>query len=144
MYDRHDVIIDAGDFVKNNVNEHGLSQMEKYEIFLPRLIFLRFAETFFFMFLTKTNIGETFFFGKTCLYFAKLHLANFIGKLHLANFIWRNFIWRRLATQIYSLALPVLHWLCQWHWFFQKAGHTNRHTNAQLYYRLSLFIRCLI
>ena len=85
--------------------------------FLTKLLFFFFGQNIFFLF------GENSF--------GELHLV----KLHLANFIWRNFIWRTsFGVDWLRQSIPwlcqVLHWLRQWHWFFQTGGQTDKQTHT--------------
>ena len=78
-----------------------------------------FAKTIFFLF-GENSFGE--------LHLVKLQLANFIWQ----NFIWRNFIWRRLATPIYSLALPGSTLATPVALIFSN-GWTNKHTHTNIH-----------
>ena len=85
---------------------------------------LRFGQNFFSFNKTFFNVSnESFYvFDETGVFFGE-KACFYLAKHNLENFICLNFILRRFYTGY-----------AQWHWFFQKAGQTDRHTLAQLYY----------
>ena len=84
------------------------------------VFFTKCYETFFLLGIFFLRFRQKLLFFTFLMKLAKTFL---ISRLHLANFIWLNFIWRRLATPIYSLALIF------------SNGWTNTQTHAQLYIR---------